>query len=147
MASPDTVPLDTRLYRTGLCLCPGEFRRDHGGEMAGDFACARREIAAQGSAALWTLRLQMAIDLARTIVVQWLRTGLPAIGCVALACSLLVTVSLASLVRRLSFRMPTDRVDAEGVTLVLLAAVVLMVVAATIVLNLWALRPRRPARR
>ena len=85
MAAEHSASFDARLYRAALHLCPGEFRREHGEEMACDFDEARGEVASAGARAVWMLRLLMGLDLARTIVVQWLRTGLPAIGCVALA--------------------------------------------------------------
>ena len=88
MAAEHSASFDARLYRAALQLCPGEFRREHGDEMACDFDEARGEVASAGARAVWTLRLLMGVDLARTIVVQWLRTGLPAIGCVALVCPL-----------------------------------------------------------
>jgi hypothetical protein len=147
MPGEHSARFDARLYRAALYLCPGEFRREHGVEMACDFDEACAEVAPAGARAAWTLRLLMGADLARTIVVQWLRTGLPAIGCVALLCSLVLTAALASAVRRLTFRLPTEGVDAEGVGVVLLAAVVVMVIVATIVFNHWVHRPRRSARR
>jgi hypothetical protein len=147
MAGRHAASLDARLYRAALHVCPGEFRRDHGHEMACDYEEARGEAASAGRSAVWMLRLLMALDLARTAVVQWLRTGLPAIGCVALLCPLIVGTGVASAVRRLTFRFPVEGVEAEGVGLVLLAVVVLMVIVVTIVLNLWVHRPRRAARR
>jgi hypothetical protein len=147
MAGGHAASFEARLYRAALRLCPGEFRRDHGDEMACDFDEARGEAASVGASAVWTLRLLMGLDLTRTIVVQWLRTGLPVIGCVALLCPLVVGAAVASAVRRLTFRFPAEGVDADGVGVVLLAAVALMVIVATIVFNLWAHRPRRVARR
>ncbi len=138
---------DAWLYRAALQLCPGEFRREHGDEMAGDFDEARGDVASAGARARWILRFVMGLDLARTILVQWLRTGLPAIGCLALACSLVVTVGLASTVQHLTFRIPVDGVDAEGVGVVLLAVVAVMVIVVTIVFNQWVHRPRGAARR
>jgi hypothetical protein len=147
MAGEHSPSFDARLYRAALHLCPGEFRREHAGEMAFDFDEARGEVASAGARAVWTLRLLMGVDLARTIVVQWLRTGLPAIGCVALLSSLVLAAALASAVRRLTFRFPADGVDAESVGMVLLAVVVLMVIVVTIVFNHWVHRPRRVARK
>jgi hypothetical protein len=147
MTGEHSSSFDARLYRAALHLCPGEFRRDHGDEMACDFDEARGEVASTGIRARWVLRLLMGLDLARTIVVQWLRTGLPAIVCVALLFPLVVGAAIASAVRRLTFRFPAEGVEAEGVGLVLLAVIALMVVVATIVFNLWVQRPRRVARR
>jgi hypothetical protein len=147
MATDAAARYDALLYRAALRLCPGEFHRDHGDEMACDFDDARDEAASAGRRALWTLRVLIGLDLARTLVVQWLRTGVPAIGCVALACSSAMAAGLATVARRLTVRIPTDRVDSEIVGVVLLAAVAVMVIVMTIVFNLWVHRPRRAARR
>src|SRR5687768_6353396 len=120
MPAEHPASFDARLYRAALHLCPREFRREHGEEMACDFDEARREAASAGTSGVWILRLLMALDLAPTIVVQWLRTGLPAIGCVALVFPLVVAAGLASAVRRLTFRIPVDGVDSESVGVALL---------------------------
>jgi hypothetical protein len=146
MAAAHATPIDARLYRAALRLCPGEFRRDHGDEMACDFEQARSE-AAGGAAALWALRLVLGLDLGRTIAVQWLRTGLPAIGCVAAGVSLGLVASLASMARWLAERVTIDHDTSEGVGFVLLVAVALMVIVATIVFNLWTHRSRLAGRR
>ena len=65
----------------------------------------------------------------------------------ALVCPLVVAAGLASAVRRLTFRIPVDGVDAEGVGVALLGVVVVMVIVVTIVFNLWVHRPRRVARK
>ena len=147
MTTEPAASLESRLYRAALRLCPGEFRRDHGEEMACDFDEARAEAAVAGARAVWTIRLLIALDLVRTIVAQWLRTGLPVIGAVALCCSFALLAGFASVARRLSVRMPVDIVDAEIVGVVLLTAVAVLVIVTTIVFNLWVHRPRRVARR
>ena len=143
MAADPLLPFDARLYRAALQLCPGEFRREHGGEMTCDYDEARSEVAG----AVWTFRLQMGVDLARTIVVQWLRTGLPAIACVALVVSLVLVAGFASVARRVTVHIPVDAVDSEALGVVLLAAIAVMVIVVTIVFNLWVHRPRRVGRR
>jgi hypothetical protein len=147
MAAAHASPLDTRLYRAALRLCPGEFRRDHSDEMACDFEECRGEAAVGGAPALWALRMVLGLDLTRTIAVQWLRTGLPAIGCAAAGVSLALVASVASAGRWLSGRLATDRETSEGVGFVLLSVVALMVIVATIVFNLWAHRSRLARRR
>ena len=72
MPAEHLASFDVRLYRAALHLCPGEFRREHGEEMAWDFDEARGEVASAGTRAAWMVRLLMGLDLARTIVVQWL---------------------------------------------------------------------------
>jgi hypothetical protein len=147
MAAESAMPFEARLYRAALRLCPPEFRREHGDEMAADFDEARVEVSASGASALWTLRVVMGVDVGRTIMVQWLRTGLPVIGIVAGSCSLLLAAGVASVARRVTMRIRADVGTSEMVGLVLLIAVAVMVIVTTIVFNLCMYRPRRIGRR
>lgn len=147
MSADPSTAFDVGLYRAGLRLCPGEFRREHGDEMAGDFAEARGEAAAAGASALWTLRGLIAVDLGRTIAVQWLRTGLPAIGVAAAVVSISLMAGLASVARRVTRRLTAVTGDLDTLGIILLAAVAVMVIVATIVFNQWAQRPRPAGRR
>jgi hypothetical protein len=139
--------IDGRLYRAALLLCPGGFRRDYGEEMARDFDEARGEAVVEGRRAVWTLRLLLGLDLARTLVVQWLRTGFPAIACAAMFLSLLLTAGLASVARRATVQIPPDVVHSELLGILLLVVIAVMLIAMTIVLNLWVHRPGRFGRR
>jgi hypothetical protein len=130
--------LDGRWYRMALSLCPPAFRREHGDEMAQDFAEARREAAARGDGALWTLRLLMAIDLVRTFSVQWLRTGFPVIA-------LAIAEALAAIARRATIPMPDADADVVGILLLAVTSVVL--IAMTITLSLWVSRTTLRGRR
>jgi hypothetical protein len=147
MAAESPVSLESRLYRAALRLCPPEFRREHGDEMAADFDEARAELPSTSATRAWALRGAMGVDLARTIAVQWLRTGLPIIGVVAIGSTLLLAAGLATAVRRLTMRIPVDPDTSEIVGLVLLTVVAVMVIVVTIVFNLCMYRPRRAGRR
>ena len=127
--------LDDRWYRMALSLCPPAFRGDHGDEMARDFDEARNEAAARGDGALWMLRLLMAIDVARTISVQWLRTGLPVIALVSVLVSLAIAEALAAIARHATIPMPDADADVVGILLLAVTSVVL--IAMTIILSLW----------
>jgi hypothetical protein len=146
MAEPSAA-FEVRVYRAALRLCPGEFRREHAGDMALDFEDARGDAAARGTRELWALRTVLGIDLARTLVVQWLRTGLPAIGAVAAVVTLGLTASVAAVVQGITVRAATAVVDEEAVAFILLSAIALMVIVATIVFNLWVHRSRLVRRR
>jgi len=147
MVDESPLSVEARLYRAVLRLCPPEFRREHGDEMAGDFDEARGEVAANGATALWALRVVMGVDVARTIVVQWLRTGLPVIAVVAVCCSLLLAAGAASVARLATMRIRADAATSEIVGVVLLAAVAVMMIVVMIVFNLCLYRPRRVGRR
>lgn len=147
MQAGTAMAFDARLYRAALRLCPGSFRREHGDEMACDFDDACREAVGVAHRALWIVRFHLSLDLARTIAVQWLRTGLPAIGCAALAISLALTTGLATIAQLATARIRADPPPSEPVALVLLVAVAVLVIVTTIVFNLWVHRPRRSGRK
>ena len=147
MTGHPAARLESRFYRAALRLCPAAFHSDHGEEMACDFDEARGAAAVAGSRAVWTLRLMIVLDLVRTIGVQWLRTGLPAIAGVAACISLGLVASIASMGRWLAGRVAIDHETSEGVGFVLLSSVAVLVIVTTIVFNHWMQRPRRTARR
>jgi len=136
--------LDTRLYRAALSLYPPAFRREFSPDMVRDFDEARHEaqVTDQGCG-LWTFRAQMITDLASTVVWQWLRTGLPFIVVLAVTGPLIAASALASLWRPVSIVLPRETADADMIVLELLVAVVLFVIAATIIFTLWFTRPIR----
>ena len=147
MRSDAVRSIDGRLYRVALLLSPANFRREHGDEMARDFDEARGEAASAGDRAVWSLRVLMAVDLVRTVIVQWLRTGLPFIALASVLSSLALMEALATVARRATFRIPDNADQAELVGIVLLAVVAVMLIAVTIVVNLWVNPPRRIGRR
>ena len=101
-----------------------------------DFDEARGEAAADGDRALWILRLLMAVDLVRTVGIQWLRSGFPAIGLASILVTLALAEGLATLALRARFapfQMPANPADAEILGLLLLAVISVMLIAMTIV--------------
>ena len=68
----------THIYQACLLLYPAAFRLEFGDEMISDFdeatADAWQHHRWAGLLALWTL---VGVDFARTVAIQWLRTGLP----------------------------------------------------------------------
>lgn len=137
---------DGRLYRAALALFPGAFRRDHGAEMARDFDEARDETADSGSA-LWLLRCWMAIDLVRTLAVQWVRTGLPIVAVASIFLSLLIAEALATVVQSVRVRIP-DGVEHDDIVVVLfMVEICVVIIAMTIFISLWVGRLMRPRRR
>jgi hypothetical protein len=134
--------LDARCYRAALFLCPPSFRQEFSEEILRVFEEARQEarLAARGSG-LWAFRAGMSADLASTIVRQWLRTGWPIMAPLAMLYPLAASSALATLWRRIPFHIPRGAADSDVLMLELLAAVVLLIVAATIILTLWFTRP------
>jgi hypothetical protein len=139
--------LDGRLYRAALSLCPQNFRREHGDDMARDFDDARCEAAATGERALWQLRFLIAVDLIRTFGVQWLRTPWPVIGLASLLFAVALAEGLATLARGATFQIPDDAAHAEMVGVLLIAVTCVLLIAMTIFLTVWASAPRRRRRR
>jgi hypothetical protein len=137
--------LESRLYRAGLSLCPDAFRRDHGDEMARDFDEARQE--ADSTSAIWLLRACLSIDLVRTLAVQWVRTGLPAIAAGSIILSLALAGGLAAIARRVGVRM-RDGLEPDDTAVVLFVAEIsVALIVMTILVSLWVGRLIRHRRR
>lgn len=134
---PRTLAAATRLYRAGLYLYPPAFRREFGAEMGRDFEEATADCWTDGGwrgvLDLWT---HTSADLAATAAVQWLRSGLPAIGLVA-AIFALLTVTVAAQLRRATLPVPITAADRDLVTVAIMAIVVLLIIVAVLVFNLW----------
>ena len=131
-----------RVYHAALYLYPAAFRREFSSEMTRDFDEATDETKRAGGrrdlVALW---LCMSADLARTVTVQWIRTGLP----ILLLCSAIAAIAAASvaanLVPHAPVVIPAAADDRDLMTLILLTGVVMVVIAATILFTFWFSRP------
>jgi hypothetical protein len=145
MPSASLKSLEGRLYRAALSLLPPTFRREHGVEMARDFDQARQE--AESASALWLLRACIAIDLVRTLAVQWVRTGLPIIAVLSLVVSIAVAEALAAIARRASIQMPAGFEHEDELIVLFMAQISVVLIALTILLSLWVGRLTRPRRR
>jgi hypothetical protein len=146
MPSASFNSFEGRLYRAALSLFPAAFRRDHGAEMARDFDEAREESAGSGSA-IWLLRCCMAIDLVRTLAVQWVRSGLPVIAVASFFLALAIAEGLSAVVRRVSVRIP-DGVEHDDIVVVLfMVEISVVLIAMTILISLWVGRLMRLRRR
>jgi hypothetical protein len=141
-ATPRRTSVCGRVYRAALYLYPSAFRREFSSEMTRDFHEATEETRSAGHRrdllALW---VSMGTDLARTIVVQWLRTGLP----VLLLCSTAGAIAAASVAANVlphaPFAVPEAAHDRDLMMIVLLTCVVLAVIVATILFTFWFSRP------
>ena len=133
-----------RLYYAALYLYPPAFRREFSSEMAADFDEATHETRLAGRRrdllALWT---STSADLARTLVVQWLRTGLPVLFLCAATVTIVAAGVAANVLPHEPFAVPATAADRDLLTLMMLTGVVLLVVCATIVFTFWFSRPLR----
>ena len=128
-----------RLYRAALGLYPPRFRREFGGEMAADFDQARRD-----GLGRWPLY----VDLIGSLVVQWLRTGLPVVIVMAMAWPVVVFSAIARYWRPMFLLLPPRSHDEDVLVLVMLVTVVLFIIVATVMFTLaFAIRPIRRRRR
>src|SRR5262245_24529586 len=129
---PAPTPFDVRLYRAAMYLYPPRFRREFAPQMATDFEEARGE--SRGAlAALWW---QFAVDFIGSLVIQWMRTGLPVIITLAVAWPIVVLSAIARYWRPMFFQLPPRSDDGDVVTLLILITVVLMIVVSTVVFTL-----------
>ena len=142
---PFRPSLDRRVYEAALHFYPPAFRREFGPEMLRDFDEAHSETwCRRGPRAVFLVHI--AADLARSIVWQWLRSGLPAIGVLAAVATSLSLGAISRLWPSGTMAMPSSPADRELVGLILLAIVAILLIATTIVLTVWA-TPIRSVRR
>ena len=137
------------VYRFLLLLYPTAFRRQFAIEMACDFDDATCEAWREGRwievVPLW---VRLGQDIALTLVVQWLRQGLPAIPMFSTLGATMFAFAVASmLVRPIPGRVAIAGND--GLTLLLfLSTIVILIAAAVITFTVcfWLLMVRRTAR-
>jgi hypothetical protein len=131
-----------QVYRAVLHLYPEAFRREFSTEMTRDFHEATREARRAGRRRdLLTLWAGIGADLASTIVVQWLRTGLPALLLCSTAAALAAASVAANVLPHAPFDVPATAHDRDLMTLILLTCAVLLIIVATILFTFWFSRP------
>jgi len=137
--------LDRRVYEATLYLYPPAFRREFGQEMLCDFDEAHAETwCHRGRRAMFLTHI--GADLARSVVWQWWRSGLPAIAVVSAAATLLTIAVISRLWPTRAMEMPLSPADRELLGVIILAIVVILLIATTIVLTIWS-APTRSLRR
>jgi hypothetical protein len=146
MASASMNSIEGRLYRGALCLFPAAFRREHGAEMARDFDDARHE-AVGSRRALWALRGCIAIDLVRTLAVQWLRSTLPLIAIASIFLSLAIFEGIAAVARRVVVPIPDGVAQDDMVVILFMVEISVVLIAATVLISQWVGRMTRPRRK
>ena len=130
------------VYRAALYLYPGAFRREFSTEMTRDFHEATLEARRAGRRRdLLTLWAGIGADLARTIVVEWLRTGMPVLLLCSTAAALAAAGVAANVLPHAPFDVPVTAQDRDVMTLILLTCAVLLIIVATILFTFWFSRP------
>jgi hypothetical protein len=131
-----------KAYYAATFLCPPAFRREFSAEMAQDVDEAIEETRLEGQphalVALWS---EIASDLARTVALQWLRTGLPILLPCALLSAVVATTVAAQVLRHDGLALPAAAADRDLMTLIVLTGVVLLVIVSTILFTFWFSRP------
>jgi hypothetical protein len=141
---PVTSGLGSAVYRAALHLYPPAFRREFGSEMARDVEDASRDARKEGErrwrVAFWTA---IAADLLHSAAVQWLKSGIPTVAMVAAMVVAATITMLARVWPAPPAVVALSAADHDLALLMLLSAVVLLLIVATIVFSLWFLRPLR----
>jgi hypothetical protein len=135
------VGIPIRAFAGSLYLLPPAFRREFGEEMTCDFADSVADTADTGPrpAPLFLL-VRAVLDLLRSAPRLWLESGLPFIVAAAAILGLIVAATAARL-RPTALPVPDLGNDRDVRTLILLVAVVIVVIANTLIVSLWFLRP------
>jgi hypothetical protein len=148
----NAAPLNTavHVYRALLYFYPPRFRREFSDEMACDFDDATFDAWIGGRwsavAALWAV---VGADFARSVTVQWVRTGWPALVGLSATWSLSCCALIAQqFVPRTEVFVPRTRTEEEMLLMMLASVVVFVLIAVTIIVTaaFWALVVRRTRR-
>lgn len=146
-AAPGVVPgIAARIYRLLVWLYPPAFRRQFAFEMACDFDEATSDAWREGRwLAVVPLWMRLGHDLTWTVVIQWLRHGLPVVAVVpALATTMAVLAGASAIWRSLQPRALLTG-DAGLRLLLFFATMVVLIAAAVITFTVafWLLVVRR----
>jgi hypothetical protein len=145
---PRLTSAGARIYYAAIFLCPPAFRREFSAEMARDVDAQVEEVRRSGGAVdRAVLCARLSADLAVTLIVQWLRSGFPALAACALAAAFAATQVAASMLPHAALPVPLTAHDRDVMTLMLLTGTVLLVIVATIVFTFWFSRPAPRRRR
>jgi uncharacterized membrane protein len=132
-------------YRALLLLYPSAFRGTFGDEMAADFEEATREaLEERGWLGVLPLWVAIGADFGRTLLVQWLQTGLPVLIALSAAWSILTFGMIARQFLPLQRRvMPASILSpGEFFVLILIAAIALPVLF--VMVTSWLRKEPRP---
>ena len=137
------------LYRAGIRVCPPAFQREFGPQMLLDFedVCGDRDLGG-GTVGRWRFHARLLTDLGRTVIRQWIRTGLPVIALLSMtAASAAMTVAVNS-ARYIQISVPETTADPEVLAVILFTSVLVVVLLLAILFAQWAAHPRlrRPGR-
>ena len=139
---PSAPAAGLTLYGLLLRLYPAAFRREFGSDMVQDFADISHEAwANEGWRGLLSLWLLTSADLARSVPIQWLRSGTLIIGALALAGAACSAAAVAILAPRVPYRIAFNGLHGDELLLVILATTLVVLIAATIIFSLLFLRP------
>jgi len=128
-----------RAYETALMLMPPAFRHEFGPEMTCDLADLIAEERVRGGSA-WRRFAWAVADLLRVAPGLWIRSGLPFVALAAAATAFTVVAVIAQIVPR-TLAPPISTDDRDVGALMFLIAVVILVIANTLIISLWFLRP------
>jgi hypothetical protein len=145
------VSIGVAVYKVLLGLYPRAFRREFASDMIQDFEEASEEARTNdGWRVLLSFWLFTGADVARSVPVQWLRSGTP----IVIVLALVIATSCAAVVGMIDTRVPyimrSSSPERDELLLLILATTIVVVIAATIIFALMFLRPvlnRNAARR
>jgi hypothetical protein len=129
----------THIYQACLLLYPQTFRLEFGDEMVSDFdeatADAWHDRRWAGVVAVWT---RVAVDFGRTVAIQWLKTGLPAVIALSVMWSTMIATLIAQQFVPRAPILAAPRNPDEEVSIMLVGmGVLIWLIAAIIVVTGW----------
>ena len=136
------IAIGLALYKVLLGLYPPAFRREFSSDMIQDFEEASHEAWATGG---WRGFLSLAsftgMDVARGVLMQWLRNGRAIVMGLAFVIAGACATVIGTLNLRVRYIIQPSSPERDGVLVLIVVTTVVVIIAATVIFSLIFLRP------
>lgn len=136
------IAIGLALYKALLGLYPPAFRREFSSDMVQDFEEASYETwASEGWQGLLSFAFFTGIDVARGVLMQWLRSGMAIVIGLAFAIAAACATVIGMLDLRVRYIIQPSSPERDGVLVLIVVTTVVVIIAATVIFSLIFLRP------
>jgi hypothetical protein len=136
------IAIGLALYKALLGLYPPAFRREFASDMIQDFEEASYETWASGGwQGLSSFAFITGMDVARGVLMQWLRSGRAIVMGLAFAITGACAAVIGTLDLRVRYVIQPSSPERDGVFVLILVTTVVVIIAATVIFSLIFVRP------
>ena len=141
-AMQPVTAIGSAVYRALLALYPPAFRREFASDMIQDFEEASHEAWTNtGWRGLLSFAFFAGADVARSVLMQWLRSGRLLVTGLALVTATSCVAVVGVIDPRVPYTMTSSSPERDGLLVLILVTTVVVIIAATVIFSLIFLRP------